>query len=428
MQALCLDAAKVARSSDSEKTQIWGRLKFSWKHSERTALLLELKACNADLEKLSKALDGAKLYERKQQSRRAHETFELRDATEQLYRIMCKACNCQPSKSRDVSLGLRVHAHRLGEGPEPCFHMLLFDANHKACELSARIAKGGTPTPSKKKVRLDIPSDALKSSKCQKMKKLIDICKERNLVQQNKGRLQLLVDEKGEVYTVHESPRTQMPPEGDQVLSLCDLMSTLQLYDRKTWLHREKAILAVILSYSLLQLHESSWLQSQWNSESITFLDLGLGDLISSRSPDQRVRLRQPYTRSIASSSSNSTSSHTGTRQPKRRNAHIHALGVVLLELYLNRSIEEDVAAQGGSDYRSVAQDLLEEHSDDFTMKPEYLCAVRFCLSPHPNPYTGSFSFEDEGFREIFYVEVISRLEDNLMANFGINDSFWQNE
>jgi hypothetical protein len=99
---------------------------------------------------------------------------------------------------------------------------------------------------------------------------------------------------------------------------------------------------------------------------------------------------------------------------------------VVLLELYLNRPIEPDVANQiatyGSADYRGIAIDLLEEHSDDLAMTAEYNRATRFCLSPHLNPYSGSFSFEDQGFREIFYNEVIVNLEDNFKARFEVGE------
>lgn len=70
-----------------------------------------------------------------------------------------------------------------------------------------------------------------------------------------------------------------------------------------------------------------------------------------------------------------------------------------------------------------MAIDLLEEHADDMTMTLEYTRATRFCLSPHPNPFSGSFSFEDQGFREIFYNEVIVNLENNLMARFEVADN-----
>ena len=194
-------------------------------------------------------------------------------------------------------------------------------------------------------------------------------------------------------------------------------MSRLQIYESKRWLHREKSILAVTLAYSLIRLHESPWLQNQWNSDNINFVDEKKSGQVV-----ERFQLRRPFTRSKVKpvlaeascpTSSTECSAPNGTRaaningpRPRRavhRNAHLHALGVVLIELYLNRSIEPDVASHaatyGAADYKSVAIDLLEEHSDDMAMTAEYNRATRFCLSPHPNPYSGSFSFEDQGFR-----------------------------
>ncbi|KIW90851.1 uncharacterized protein Z519_08634 [Cladophialophora bantiana CBS 173.52] len=208
---------------------------------------------------------------------------------------------------------------------------------------------------------------------------LHDLCLETRLAQQGKARLHPVVDEKGQMITTGQSDTVA---DKDRMLFAMRDYVEFKLYDHKRWLQREKTILAVILAYSLLQLHESSWWQSLWNPQSPAL----------------------------------------------RRNAHLHALGVVLLELYLNRSTKEVVDAPGGIDYRGVAQDLLEEHSDDINMTTEYIRAVRFCLSPHPNPYSGSFSFEDEGFREIFYSEVISMLEDNLVSRFEADNSIWRDE
>ena len=241
----------------------------------------------------------------------------------------------------------------------------------------------------------------------------------------NNALLQITVNEKGELYRSHTTlPPTSTKDGRDPVISLCDAMARLEPYNHKRWLHKEKAILAVILSYSLLQLHNSSWLQQIWDSESIGFLGLGQGTTLCT-SPDTRYKLRRPYTRSgsVDSLSPSAPSSQTNTI---RRNAHLHALGIVLLELYLNRSVRQGVDGTATFDDRSVAQDLLEEHSDDITMTAEYLRAIRFCLCPHPNPYSGSFSFEDRGFREVFHREVIAMLEDHLSSQFEVNDSIWK--
>lgn len=115
------------------------------------------------------------------------------------------------------------------------------------------------------------------------------------MAQKSKACLQLVVDEKGEVYTT-QGGRLNTSPETDPVQSLCEVMSNFQLYDHKRWLHREKASLAVILAYSLLQLYESSWWQSLWNSRNTSFLGLNSPTLTTCRSPDQRIKLRRPFT------------------------------------------------------------------------------------------------------------------------------------
>jgi len=401
---------------------VWNRIEFSWRHPQRESLLNELKDYTERLLRLSSAANGAKPYERKQQTRKAHATFELRDDAEKLYKVMCKACSCQPLRQREVGLGLAVHHQDGATKSDLCFQLLLFDSNDSVCSMFVKMVKPSEACePAKKKVRFSTSTSH--GNPCDKMKKLQDICKESQLAQKSKAHLQLVVDEKGEVYTTQRG-RLNTSPETDSVQSLCEVMSNFQLYDHKRWLHREKAILAVILAYSLLQLHESSWWQSLWNSRSISFLSLNFPKLTTCHSPDQRIKLRRPFTRSMVEAGL-SPSPPPSPSQPTRKNAHLHALGIVLLELYLNRSIKDDVDAQGGSDYRGVAHDLLEEHSDDINMTAEYARAVRFCLSPHPNPYSGSFSFEDKGFREIFYSEVISMLEDNLKSRFEVNDSIW---
>ena len=171
------------------------RLKFSWNHSKRAALLDKLRTCNADLDKLRKALDGAKPFERKQQSRRAHQAFESREVIEQLYAIMCRACSCQPSKPRDLGLGLRVRPISSAHESESCFQLLLFDSSQRVCELSAKIARA-EPEPPRKKIRFEGPA-LTRKSKPQPKTKLVDLCKEHHAAQQTCSRLQLLVDKNG---------------------------------------------------------------------------------------------------------------------------------------------------------------------------------------------------------------------------------------
>lgn len=379
------------------------------------------------LEQLSRAADRAKPYEKSQQTRRAHTTFRQREDAERLFEVLRKACRCQTVKPRDVGLRLQVRNPKSDSSLESKFQMLLFDSKTTICEVSVRMSKAKDAEPPKKKVRIQSSSVSTKNDlQTKDMRRLGDICTQAKLATAKNCAVYLYVDEKEEVYTQHQEGRLSIQSSSQQLVSLTEVMSRLQIYDHKRWLHREKSILAVTLAYSMLQLHESPWLQTQWNSDTIAFLD----ESSICTCANEQFKLRRPFTRSQVtpppSPSLNSSTTNPSARKPLRRNAHLHALGVVLLELYLSRSIEPDVIAQGGTDYRGVAQDLLEEHSDDMAMTAGYLRAVRFCLSPHPNPYSGSFSFEDSGFREIFYSEVIGMLEENLMARFEVGESIWE--
>lgn len=428
LRDLCIDTTRDDTATRQEPREIWRRIKFSWKHHERETLLAELKAYNRSLEKLGSASNHAKPYERKQQMRKIHATFELRDETERLYRVMCKACSCQPCRQKDVGLGLAVHHHSGHASTDVCFRILLFDSNKNASATSVKMVKPPKPCePPKKKRRNGVLNRPTTSSAGDAMKRLQDICKENETAQKSNTCLRLFIDEKDHLYAAH-GQGSGVSVKADPMLSLCEVMSNFKIYDHKRWLHREKAILAVILAYSLPQIHESSWWQSLWDSNSISFLGTCPPDFTKYSSPDQRIKLRKPFTFSTVADAHASPS--PGKTSAPRRNAHLHALGVVLLEIYLNRSIKADVDAQGnsGNDYRAVALDLLEEHSDDINMTPKYLRAVQFCLSPHPNPYSGSFSFKDKGFREIFYSEVVSMLEENLMSRFDMSDSVWSED
>lgn len=65
---------------------------------------------------------------------------------------------------------------------------------------------------------------------------------------------------------------------------------------------------------------------------------------------------------------------------------------------------------------------MEDEISQNADMSLEYKRAIRFCLWPYPNPKSGSFSFEDQGFRELFYSEVIMNLENDMEARFEVAD------
>ncbi|KIW64198.1 hypothetical protein PV04_09151 [Phialophora macrospora] len=285
--------------------------------------------------------------------------------------------------------------------------LLLFDSDDKVCAVSVKMMKtSDSSEPPRKKARICLSKDQTTGNTNDKMKRLQDICTESQLARKSSGCLQLVIDEKGELYTKLGRP-PKVEPSQDPMLSLCEVMSNFKLYGqqamatpREIYPRRHSGLLATPTARKLMV------------TDPMEFSEHFI------------PRTRRPFTRSTVADMGLSDTPGPALR----KNAHLHALGIILLELYLNRSIKEDVDAQSGSEYRGIALDLLEEHSDDMNMTAECLRAVQFCLSPHPNPYSGSFSFKDKGFREIFYSEVISMLEDNLMSRFEVNASIWEDE
>ena len=410
LRDLCLDSAKA---STSQQEDVWNRIKFTCKHGKREKILSDLKSHNASLRHLEDALTLAKPFERKQQSSRAHATFQLRQDTERLYQAISKACTCQPCQQRNVALGMAFHCYKPNDVANLSFQLLFFDAQDRMCATLVAFETPESPQKSsKKRVRLNIPSIKIPHTTGAQLQKIQDICALTNRAHLSKDRVHLVVDEAGELCT---RPGAQSDKRNNEPLSsLYDLLQNLKIHELKRWIQPEKPILAVILAYSLLQLHESSWWQSAWSSSSISFLETG-GQAQLIKSPDYRLKLRRPFTRSMLSNGGASPS----PSPLSHKNEHLHAFGRVLLELHLCRSIQPEIDAHlqaGGKadDACVVLQRLLQNAADDITMTGQMSQAIRFCLFPNPNPRNRSFSFGDEGFREIFYTEVIANLEEHL--------------
>ena len=203
-------------------------------------------------------------------------------------------------------------------------------------------------------------------------------------------------------------------------IDLENLLCIFRPFSEKKWLHKEKAILSVILAYSMLQIHESPWLTQSWSAKHIQFLEH------SSFTPSQlsarsQLKLRRPYVSTFLSSSS--VCARLVSNQPQ--NHCLVALGVVLLELYLNRTIHGDDRELISHQIRYIAIELLEESADNLTMTPEYYKAIQFCLVPKPDPHSRRVGFDDVGFREIYYREVIVQLEEHLRSRFETTDQIW---
>lgn len=250
-------------------------------------------------------------------------------------------------------------------------------------------------------------------------KALQEICAASHAARERNLRLELLIDPQTNLWedTTEENPTRLMTSE---FVTLEKLLLQFPQYYNKRWLAKEKAILAVILAHSLLQLHESEWLHRSWNKKHISFLrDRGFNF-----TKPARFNLERPYVSTQISKlevpvefgPANDSISLANHPVPS-----LLALGVLLLELHLNRAIDAEP-----TDLRSHLLELLHECGDDMTMEASYHQVMCFCiyLSPLP-PSRASRSFDDAGFRDWYYHQVIEPLEDILRENFEVGQEDW---
>ena len=418
---------------EKERFNLRTRLNFSWRSSERTALLEEFKYCTELLGKLSRAAERAEPYKRQQKSHQTRKAYyEWRNDIKRLLGIICKCFECQSCSMHEVSLRLQKFAD--GD-PESEFAIMLHNSYDTYCEFSIAVERSQVKQVKQQAGLEYLPQAPLvvttSTSRLQRTEVRGDICQEvRSANSRNVG-LQLFLSEREELFALQEASDRVKKRESQAMLTLNDIMIRLKPFRQKKWLRKEKALLAVVLADSLLQLSSSPWSQTCWDSQTFTFKD-----------PDYHLNLRRPYTMRHPVSKMNIHDS-SNLLPTLRKNAQIHALGILLLELYLNYPIDEaagdefllsPISTASSSPIinlnlrRSLAQDLLQEHADDDDMTPQYYEAVRFCLSPRPNPDSRSFSFEDAGFREIFFREVVANLEASLREKWEVSDNIWREE
>lgn len=265
-------------------------------------------------------------------------------------------------------------------------------------------------------VRIVVPGASSAPDKT-RWKAISDICSAVEAARNANKHVALAIDELKGLWETENSPTRTSPPANPS-LSLEALFPAFVPIANKKWLMREKLILAVISAYSTLQLHDSPWLQSGLSSKKLFFSESG-AQFSAAAASEAGNALRQPY----ISSDIWGTPQTLSTIAPTHRNRNLLSLGIMLLELHLNQSVQCQDTGQAALQLQAI--DLLQEHYDDYSLSPCYYEAVRFCLFPKPDRSTRLMEFYDQGFREMYYRKVISPLEEELHEKFEIGPKFW---
>ncbi|MCJ1469505.1 hypothetical protein MMC07_008138 [Pseudocyphellaria aurata] len=190
-------------------------------------------------------------------------------------------------------------------------------------------------------------------------------------------------------------------PKGLRILDSKSTASLESLLRENTKLGlKDKRGLALILSHSLLQYHDSEWLPSEWDKTHISFFHFG-----------DRPDLQRPY----LSTSFNKTKLDRINTSMNRfhRNPSILALGILLIEIELEKTIEEcrdeteDDNVNANTDM--IVADRILDSMDQCS--EQYRKAIRACLNTQWIPDNQIACLENPQTRDGLCTHVIDQLE-----------------
>jgi hypothetical protein len=195
----------------------------------------------------------------------------------------------------------------------------------------------------------------------------------------------------------------------------------------------DKRILAVILAHSLLQFAGSHWMMDEWNSENIFFLqrpeDRTIPDIhwlyISThfegaQNQARKCTLCKDALENQLDTSSLQIDTLTASQHAFSRHSSIIALGILLLEMEMGRTMQpakEDCDPKTGRPNMytawTTASNLLKTPEIRGSVYQDFRSVIETRLEP--NKFLPAGGFEDLSFREKVYENIVAPLEDELV-------------
>lgn len=252
------------------------------------------------------------------------------------------------------------------------------------------------------------------------LRQIQDLCATLQMVREGLPCLGFLVDahkRRHVIYPIRKHPRalaSQDTVSLENLLSVPTPMTAVSAPPIQAHLsRRDRLYLAFILASTVLQLHTTPWLNERWGKSDILFLR----QLGGSRSPlTEQPYISKPFASSVITrpSCKNKALCSTG---PMIRNKSIFDLGILLIELCFNKSLEqlrepEDLNNGKPNAYTdfSTANRLIQSVYNEAGNR--YGDAVRRCIRCDFDQREETF--ESNEFRQAVYHRVVAPLEDDL--------------
>ena len=432
-----MDVAGKPRFSEKKNAfkEHYERLKFSLRKSDYTELMARLRRANQALHRLT---NQTAYIETNTPDRQSVPNFGIINERADSFHSALKAgWNCPCSAHHAVSLRLEARIDAVSSDADEDddahmmhdpFHVLFHYDRYYATEQS-KLA--GAWSWEEADVRVDLIRDTtarvqrtkgvrFEEQNMQKavqaalearpnMQPIKDLCAAISELQkpQREVCFSLLASEIAkQKYGVHIYPTKQIPLD-TETWSVSSLHTSLKDTD---FARRDRLKLAVTLASSVLQLHETPWLDQCWSKDSIFFV----------KRPGM-IMYDQPF----VSRDFNHATPPAETGMPPSmkciiRNQPLYALGAMLIELWYNKPLQELWKEQDGLFHTGVRQDdimtewrtanrMVDDLYDEAGGK--YGDAVRRCIRCDFDRRANSL--DDIQFQRDVYHGVVSQLKEN---------------
>jgi hypothetical protein len=202
------------------------------------------------------------------------------------------------------------------------------------------------------------------------------------------------------------------------LVSLNSLLGTLR--------HAERLQLALNLASTLLQLHQTPWLNDRWTVRDIKFFaktSVTLSQEIKqTRSHESIIDASQPLLANVLSHDG-SVSAEADLPAPTHPNISVLCLGIMLLEVYFGHTIEEEWQPEDLSEGKpnsstnwSAAKRWLDRENNGMSVRQGYWKATFHCVHCFFDPMPQKMDLKEKDFREVLYLSVVLPLEKELKA------------
>ncbi|KAH7073645.1 hypothetical protein BKA63DRAFT_37766 [Paraphoma chrysanthemicola] len=440
---LRLDSSGKPQFSDSNKfKEHYKRLKFSLSKADYKDLMDRLRQANQSLYRMT--VQTSHLAKHQASANTWHQDLPkyqiIKDRAESFHAAISKGWKCTCRADHSISLRLEPRTDDVASDDEDeedsmrdPFHIILqYDHCHTP---GASLAKPWTWEEADVRVRYDPqakdqtsglatqPSKGVKFAKAAipkavkaaldpqaNLKPIQDLCSAIQSLRkpQRDVCFSLLANEiaKQKYGVLLITPTKELPVDTDR-WSISSLRTVLQ---DPQFAQRDRLQLAVTLASSVLQLHETPWLEANWGKDSIHFVNR-----------PGTTSYDQPFvSKRITQSTISPTSSLPSQRSCIIRNQTLYALGIALIELYYRKPMAElHKDSDGLQNTGNELQDLVTEFNTAIRLADELLSeagakysdAVRRCIRCDFDQRASNL--QDPKFQRAVYQGVVAQLQEN---------------